>query len=569
MGQFDDTVDNAIGGTELSPSPQLDPIGQQAAPLPDVSPILSSMPGIPQPPPTPPPPVNLPLSPKQKLMALFATSFALGAGPHSGEAMGALQGLAAERQKEQQNAMLQWNVQRQQNDQQRKIVEQQQAELDRQRSLKLTQTFDNFRKDLQKVQETGTDEDYRKLVSMYSGALTASGFRVPPQYFYQNFKFTPPTEQQAIQKALTTYYADPLNKKLLETNPSQVEAGAITYKATINGQPVLKRLSIADARKALGVDNNVINGQPMFSTLGKGPEIQQDTARATAEIEAELGRPLDPKSKSDNNALMKRVGEFQAQRKPPESALDTALKQSLLAQRTQAGAAKEGAVDAVTSNAQQLLDGNLAPSMLSKRADTYNATLAKANKLSLERTGRPLNLNKLQLDYESAKRWVGSMNSSNLVRYRGLGESVVNTINEVRDLGDQLKQGGVQLWNRAKRSTIQQVYGNTPQSELAARYVSAVNTLKEEFANLAQGGGAPTEPAWNLANDQINGDYGVRDLEASLLEAQRLVNYRLNALSDQEPVKVKDQGQPPAVTPPPAPSGEQKIGRFTVVTKGS
>jgi DNA-directed RNA polymerase subunit M/transcription elongation factor TFIIS len=70
---------------------------------------------------------------------------------------------------------------------------------------------------------------------------------------------------------------------------------------------------------------------------------------------------------------------------------------------------------------------------------------------------------------------------------------------DVQRLADQLKQGGVQLWNRAKRSTIQQVYGNTPQSALAAQYVGAVNTLKEEFANLANGGYAPTEDAWKLA----------------------------------------------------------------------
>lgn len=116
-----------------------------------------------------------------------------------------------------------------------------------------------------------------------------------------------------------------------------------------------------------------------------------------------------------------------------------------------------------------------------------------------------------------------------------LAGTVVNTINEVESLGQQLKQGGVQLWNKAKRNTILQVYGNTPYSGIAAQYVGAVNTLKEEFANLAQGGYAPTEAAWELANEQINGDFGAQDLSAALAEVQRLINYRRAAFEELTP----------------------------------
>ena len=70
-----------------------------------------------------------------------------------------------------------------------------------------------------------------------------------------------------------------------------------------------------------------------------------------------------------------------------------------------------------------------------------------------------------------------------------------------------------------------------PEGQLVARYIGAVNTLKEEFSNLAQGGYAPTEATWKLANDQINGDYGVKQLGASLDEIQRLVpGYQVSRL---------------------------------------
>ena len=66
----------------------------------------------------------------------------------------------------------------------------------------------------------------------------------------------------------------------------------------------------------------------------------------------------------------------------------------------------------------------------------------------------------------------------------------MNTINEVNTLAEELKQGSVQKFNQATRGTVQQLFGNTPQSDIAARYVTAVSTLKEEMANLVQRGAA-------------------------------------------------------------------------------
>ena len=54
--------------------------------------------------------------------------------------------------------------------------------------------------------------------------------------------------------------------------------------------------------------------------------------------------------------------------------------------------------------------------------------------------------------------------------------------------------------------------------------------MKEEFANLAAGGYAPTESAWKLADQQIHANYGVNQLNASLDEIQRLIRYRVNAI---------------------------------------
>ena len=138
------------------------------------------------------------------------------------------------------------------------------------------------------------------------------------------------------------------------------------------------------------------------------------------------------------------------------------------------------------------------------------------------------------LQWDSAHKQVLSLNGPQMVRYVGLSHSVINTIDEVKDLSEKLQNTGVPLYNRARLQAYIQAAGNSEGGQLAAKYLAGVNTLKEEFANLAQGGYAPTEAAWGLANQQINGDYGVKELGASLNEVQRLLRYRLQGIPNMD-----------------------------------
>lgn len=139
-------------------------------------------------------------------------------------------------------------------------------------------------------------------------------------------------------------------------------------------------------------------------------------------------------------------------------------------------------------------------------------------------------LSKAELEYKTAEKQIASLNGPQQVRFAGLAISVSKTIDRVRQLSKELQNSGVPLLNKAKLTAYMQTMGNTPQGQLAAQYMASVNTLKEEFANLANGGYAPTEAAWKLANDQINGNFGVKQLGASLDEIQRLIHYRVNAV---------------------------------------
>ena len=181
---------------------------------------------------------------------------------------------------------------------------------------------------------------------------------------------------------------------------------------------------------------------------------------------------------------------------------------------------------------------------LGKMAPMVAAQLAKDN----------FNQTQALQEYESAHKQVLSLNGPQMVRFVGLAKSVDNTIDEVNVLGEQLHNSGVPLLNHAKLLYLMQTEGNSERGKLATRYINAVNTVKEEFANAANGGYAPTEPAWKLANEQINGDYGEQQLRASLSEVQRLIRYRLHSIPNMDTLGPGAQNRY-------VPSGQQPQGQ--------
>lgn len=196
----------------------------------------------------------------------------------------------------------------------------------------------------------------------------------------------------------------------------------------------------------------------------------------------------------------------------------------------------------INSMVDGLKEGTIVPSLLSKRAVDYNRIVARGQRAGLD-------LPKIQLEYEGAKRAVSSLNSPQQIRLKGYAIGVVNTIDEISTLADQLKQSGITPLNRLSLEAKMKLAGNTPAGQLATKYVTAVNTLKEEFANLAQGGYAPTESVWNLANKQINENFGVDQMKASLGEIKRLINFRLKAFDEVQAstgaVRATSGGKPP------------------------
>lgn len=310
------------------------------------------------------------------------------------------------------------------------------------------------------------------------------------------------------------------------------------------------------AKDAKDADPLVILTPRLASIVGK-PEAKLSELNAFTEIPVSIERkPSDEVSLQDKDVMVggkltkanynPKTGKYTDQAGNPVIA-------DSVPPRPPASNAGEDDTDGI---AQSLVDGTLTPSMLSKRGN-YNAILARANKLSLAQSGKPYNAARAQTEYGAAQRFAAAMNGTQQQRFRALAGSVVNTIDEVKQLADEMQNSGVPLVNRAKLMALTQTAGNTPHGQLAAKYLAAVNTLKEEFASLAQGGYAPTESAWHLASQQINGDFGVKQMSSALTEVQRLINYRVQAFESLTPFGVSPSnpisagGFAPGPTQPP------------------
>lgn len=178
---------------------------------------------------------------------------------------------------------------------------------------------------------------------------------------------------------------------------------------------------------------------------------------------------------------------------------------------------------------------------------------------------RNFDLAKAQLEWDSAKKQVQSLNGPQMVRFVGLAQSVDNTIDEAIALSREMDNSGIPKLNAAKLYEMRELEGNSKRGQLAAKYIATINTLKEEFANLANGGYAPTEPAWKLANQQINADYGVNQLDASLKEVQRLIRYRLQGIPNIGTLGPGAENRFLPKSTPPAVEGPSKEGPDKVI----
>jgi hypothetical protein len=298
--------------------------------------------------------------------------------------------------------------------------------------------------------------------------------------------------------------------------------------------------------------DNPFTGKPISS-----PEVARNVIRALNQRMAELS--TNPANKEKVQILQHDRDAIEKAIQPREVRAGTTLlgpNGEVLFRAPTAAQSRAGSPEMIDKIAEGISSGQQPPSLSGLYSNSGPVRAALQD--------RGFDLSKAQIEWTRAQKQIASLNGPQMTRFVGLANSVDRTIDEVRQLSEEMGNWGIPSLNKMSINGVMQTAGNTAKGQLAARYIGAVNTLKEEFANLAQGGYAPTEAVWELANKQIDGNYGVKQMGASLDEIQRLIRYRVQAipgLSTMGPgAPDRYTGQQPAAQPGPPSASPAKAG---------
>jgi hypothetical protein len=137
----------------------------------------------------------------------------------------------------------------------------------------------------------------------------------------------------------------------------------------------------------------------------------------------------------------------------------------------------------LNSNAQQLVDGTMDPTNLSKRSKTYDATLAAANAYSLSKYGKPFDIAKAAGDYKFATN-TQTYNTLNYLNSLVGRDNQSGNLGTVVAMADQLKQG-----NYPPINAIDQWAKIAGGDSKVAAYQTALVEVADQVAKVLQGGG--------------------------------------------------------------------------------
>lgn len=172
-------------------------------------------------------------------------------------------------------------------------------------------------------------------------------------------------------------------------------------------------------------------------------------------------------------------------------------------------------------------------------------------------------LTKATTDWTATKAYVKNLNSTQQVRLNQALDSVNMGIEPLRQLSGEFERTNFQpanyLIQGAKLNGVSIDANkaknlNQSQMQVAAKYVTQLNLMRDELAQSFSGGYAPTEAGFKLADGVLNPLYGDTPLNASLDQVKFNLGIRKQAITGGRPMglngPVPQQGQPAPQMPP-------------------
>jgi hypothetical protein len=177
----------------------------------------------------------------------------------------------------------------------------------------------------------------------------------------------------------------------------------------------------------------------------------------------------------------------------------------------------------IQSNAQQLVEGSIDPSNLSKRGKTYDPTLAAANAYSMAKYGKPFDVAKAAGDYKFATN-VGTYNTLNYLNSLTGRDNQSGNLTSVVNLSDKLSRSDFPPIN-----AVDQWAKLSAGHDDVAAYRAGLLEVSDQIAKILQGGGtgnATSDSKLKDAQGLLDKNFNSRQIRSVALELRELLANR-------------------------------------------
>jgi hypothetical protein len=141
---------------------------------------------------------------------------------------------------------------------------------------------------------------------------------------------------------------------------------------------------------------------------------------------------------------------------------------------------------------------------------------------------RGYNQAQAMMQWKAAEKDTAALHGERMLNFVGLARSLQQAIPEIKRLSNELfTMTGVPKLNKLMLQGWVQTMGNTPQGQLAARYLALTGGVETELARITSGGYAPTSDAWQVTHKLLNAEYGSDEIAAQLDQVNWLLSARL------------------------------------------
>jgi hypothetical protein len=316
-------------------------------------------------------------------------------------------------------------------------------------------------------------------------------------------------------------------------------------------------LSMPDAVKAVQVDKAMSYNRLDPSSDLTPQNVDAAIARTSNEIALFKYNAQHSGSPDVDSILAEKQRElnlYKGYRKQLDENLDKAAQRQADV-KVQAIEAQKAAENVASSSiAQQLVDGLMDPSQLSKRGSTYNAILTAAQSYSQQKYGKPFDVAQAQSDYKFAT----NANTQNTLRY-------LNSLTGADGKGGNLA-ALVQLSDKIGRTDFPALNNVEAWAKLQAgspeiaQYYATITEVSDQVAKILQGGGTgagTSDAKLKQASELFNKSFSAAQIKGVAYSLNTLLGNRKSELIGNNRYLQRQFGSGESVANPSAPPQRQ------------